>query len=147
MANDLKTFSLDEARSIAISSQGLAEPRPPNGTVSISDLDRVMRRLNIVQIDSVNVLVRAQYMPFYSRLGAYPFDLLHEYAYEQRNVFEYSVHEASIIPMDHLPMVQHRMSQWKPWRRWSELMDEHPAIVDAAMEQIARSGPFRGGRY
>ena len=66
MANDLRKFSIDEARSIAITAAGLTEPRPKFGKVGLNDFERVARCLNIVQVDSVNVLVRAQYMPFFS---------------------------------------------------------------------------------
>ena len=154
MADDLRTFTIDEARSIAIDAAGLAEPRPESGKVSLNDFERVVRRLNIVQIDSVNVLVRAQYMPFFSRLGNYPLEMLHEYAYEERNLFEYSVHEASLIPIDHLPMIRHRMTEWRPWRRWSELMDEHPGLLESILQEIESRGPLavadienKGERY
>ena len=123
MADDLRTFSIDEARSIALVAQGFAIPRPKVGSVDVDDFERVMRRLNIVQIDSINVLARAQYMPFFSRLGNYPLEMLHRYAYEARNVFEYAVHVASFVPMDHLPMIRHRMAEWRPWRQWAEVID------------------------
>ena len=141
MANDLRKFSIDEARSIAITAAGLAEPRPKSGEVGLNDFERVARCLNIVQVDSVNVLVRAQYMPFFSRLGSYPLEMLHRYAYEERNLFEYSVHEASLIPMDHLPMIRHRMTEWRPWRRWSELMDEHPGLLESIVDEVTSRGP------
>ncbi len=141
MADDLRTFSINEARSIAITAAGLAEPRPKSGDVGLNDFERVARRLNIVQVDSVNVLVRAQYMPFFSRLGVYPLEMLHRYAYEERNLFEYSVHEASLIPMDHLPMIRHRMTEWRPWRRWSELMDEHPGLLESIVDEVTSRGP------
>ena len=141
MANDLRKFSIDEARSMAITAAGLAEPRPKSGEVGLNDFERVARWLNIVQVDSVNVLVRAQYMPFFSRLGSYPLEMLHQYAYEERNLFEYSVHEASLIPMDHLPMIRHRMTEWRPWRRWSELMDEHPGLLKSIVDEVTSRGP------
>ena len=154
MADDLRTFSIDEARKIAIAAAGLAEPRPKSGALGLKDFDRVMRRLNIVQVDSVNVLVRAQYMPFFSRLGSYPMEMLHKYAYEERNLFEYSVHQASLIPMHHLPIIRHRMEEWRPWRRWSELMDEHPGLLESIVDEIVSRGPTavadienKGDRY
>ena len=154
MADDLRTFSIDEARSIAITASGLATPRPKPGEVSLNDFERVARRLNIVQIDSVNVLVRAQYMPFFSRLGSYPLEMLHKYAYEDRSLFEYSVHEASLVPIHHLPIIRHRMEEWRPWRRWSELMDEHPGLLESIVDEIASRGPTavadienKGDRY
>ncbi len=145
MADDLKTFSIDDARNIALTAQGFAEPRPRNKSVSLADFERVMRRLNIVQIDSVNVLVRAQYMPFFSRLGPYPLEMLHRYAYEERNVYEYSVHEASMIPMQHVPMIRHRMAEWKPWRRWSEIMENRPDVLTSTIADIKTRGPLEVG--
>ncbi len=154
MANDLRTFSIDEARSIALAAQGFAIQRPKVGTVDVDDFERVVRQINIVQIDSINVLVRAQYMPFFSRLGVYPLEMLHRYAYETRNVFEYGVHVASFVPIDHLPMIRHRMTEWQPWRQWAEMMAEHPGIAKATTDEIERRGPLevadienKGDRY
>ena len=154
MADDLKTFSIDNARNIALTAQGFAELRPLENSVSLADFERVMQCLNIVQIDSVNVLVRAQYMPFFSRLGPYPLEMLHRYAYEERNVYEYSVHEASMIPMRHVPMIRHRMAEWKPWRRWAEMMDNRPDVLTSTIGDIKKRGPLevrdiqeKGERY
>ena len=154
MADDLRTFTIEEARRIALAAQGFAEPRPTTREVNTTDFGRVLRRLNIIQIDSVNVLVRAQYMPFFSRLGAYPIEMLHQYAYEERNLFEYSVHEASLIPMHHLPMIRHRMAEFQPWRRWSEIMAEHPGLAETIVDEITSRGPLavadvenKGERY
>ena len=154
MADDLKTYSIDDARNIALDAQGFAEPRPDENSVGLADFERVMQRLNIVQIDSVNVLVRAQYMPFFSRLGPYPLEMLHRYAYEERNVYEYSVHEASLIPMQHVPMIRYRMAEWKPWRRWSELMENRPDVLTSTIADIESRGPLevsdiqdKGERY
>ena len=158
MANDLnadlETFSIQEARQIALAAQGFAEPRPKPGTVTIDDLDRVMNTVNIVQIDTINVLVRTQYMPFFSRLGPYSQEMLHKYAYEDRNLFEYYAHAASLTPISHLPFLRHRMAEWKPWRRWNEIMDESPGLLDSMIDEIRANGPMevadfdnKGQRY
>ena len=154
MADDLKTLSVEDARKIALEAQGFADPRPPEDCVGIADIERVARRLNIVQIDSVNVLVRAQYMPFFSRLGPYPPELLHRFAYDERRLFEYPVHEASLIPIEHVPMVRHRMTEWKPWRLWTELMESRPEILASTLADIESRGPLavsdiqdKGDRY
>jgi hypothetical protein len=73
-AKTRETISVAEARRAAVAAQGLARPRP--AAVSARDIRRTVAELGLLQIDSVNVLVRAHYMPLFSRLGAYPHALL-----------------------------------------------------------------------
>ena len=147
MADDMRMFSIDEARSIALTAQGFAETRPAPGTVTFDDFDRVMRRVNIVQIDTINVLVRTQYLPFFSRLGSYPVEMLHRYAYEDRELFEYYAHAASLTPMSHYPLLRHRMEEWQPWRRWTEILDENPGLLESMTDEIRVEGPMEVGDF
>ena len=102
---------------------------------------RVIENIGLVQIDSVNVLARAHYMPFFSRLGPYRETMLDEMAYEQRGLFEYWGHEASFIPMNLYPAMRHRM-QSEP-RRWIEkAMREFPDAIDDVFRQVTERGPI-----
>ena len=86
-------LSIDEARRIALAAQGFADACP-QGRVDIRALRRVIDRVGLFQIDSVNVLVRAHDMPLYSRLGAYPRSLLDDAVYKRRELFEAWAHVA-----------------------------------------------------
>ena len=99
----LDRLTLTQARRIALAAQGFGERRP--GAPSRRHVERMLGRLGLVQIDSVNVLVRAHYMPLFSRLGAYDAALLDRAAYggKRRRLFEYWGHEASLIRLDPAP--------------------------------------------
>ncbi|MGH8484127.1 MAG: DNA glycosylase AlkZ-like family protein, partial [Pseudomonas sp.] len=108
-----QSFSLAQARRLALSAQGFAGPTP-RSQVSAAHLQRVLERLGVVQIDSVNALVRSHYLPIFSRLGSYPQALLDQIAWGQRcqrKLFEYWGHEASLLPLALYPMLRWRMDR------------------------------------
>src|SRR5262245_48949885 len=100
------TLSLPEARRLAIAAQGFGErlPKP-----SIAHLRRLIARLHAFQIDSVNVLVRAHYVPAFARLGPYRMETLDSLAYDKRELFEYWGHAACLLPVSLYPLVRYRM--------------------------------------
>jgi uncharacterized protein YcaQ len=81
-------LSADEARRIALAAQGFSESRP-TGRVDARHLRWVLKRINLLQLDSVNVVIRSHFMPFFSRLGPYPQELLYDLAFKRREMFEY----------------------------------------------------------
>ena len=93
MGQNLESLSLDQARRIALRAQGFARSRPDRA-VTAADVVRTVRSVGLLQIDSVNVLVRSHYLPAFSRLGAYSRELLDRSAYSGRGrrLFEYWRH-------------------------------------------------------
>lgn len=92
------TLTAGEARRIALAAQGFGGPR--DAPVGRRQLTKLIERLGVVQIDSVNVVSRTHYLPAFSRLGAYPRELLEELAWaRKRPLFEYWAHEASLLPL------------------------------------------------
>ena len=132
-------LSADEARRTALAAQGFGGPALKR-TAGISHLRSLASRLHAFQIDPINVLVRAQYMPAYSRLGPYPADALDELAYKRRELFEYVGHQASFLRMDLYPLMRWRMEGFKKDRRW--VRDIPPAYVDAVLNEVAEHGPI-----
>ena len=103
-------MSSAEARRLAITTQGLGAERDGRA-VSPRMIRNAIRHIGFLQIDSVNVLVRAHYMPLFSRLGAYDMGLIHDEAYRgrTRTLAEYWVHEASLVPVESMPLFRWRM--------------------------------------
>ena len=102
------TLSLPEARRVALAAQGFG-PRPPRP--SVAHVRKLAARLHAFQIDSVNVLVRAHYVPAFARLGPYRMESLDRLAYRNRELFEYWGHEACLLPVSLYPLVRHRMDK------------------------------------
>jgi uncharacterized protein len=100
------TLSLAEARRLAVASQGFGT-RP--ATPSIAHLRRLAAQVLAFQIDSVNVLARAHYVPPFARLGAYPMDALDALAYRTRELYEYWGHAACLLPVSLYPLLRYRM--------------------------------------
>ena len=101
-----------------------------------------MDRVGLLQIDSVNVVARAHYVPLFSRLGAYPTALLDDAVYRRRELFEYWVHEASIVPVGLQPLLRHRMAGRGPGRRAATLMQEQPGYIELVLSEVAERGPL-----
>ena len=138
------TLSLAQARRVALAAQGFAD-RPPGGAPDRRHLRRVLDRVALIQVDSVNVLQRAHYLPAYSRLGPYRTDLLDRAAYRApRDLFEYWGHEASLVPVDLQPFLRWRMaaaheSAWGGMRR---IAGEQPELVKWVLDEVREKGPL-----
>jgi uncharacterized protein YcaQ len=114
----------------------------PQGVPDIRHLRRVIRRVGLLQMDSVNVLMRAHYMPLYSRLGPYPVGLLDRAAYRApRELFEYWGHEASLLPVALHPALRWRMAAGHHWGAPSRLAAEKPELVKRVLEEVRARGP------
>ncbi|MCE2494425.1 MAG: YcaQ family DNA glycosylase [Alphaproteobacteria bacterium] len=130
-----------EARRIALAAQGFTGKKP-SGRVDARHYDRLLRHVKLLQLDSVNVAVRAHYMPAFSRLGPYPSEQLDDYAYRKSRLFEGWGHMASLLPMDHYPLLSHRMERARPWPRLEGLIKEQRAYIDSVRDQVAARGPL-----
>jgi uncharacterized protein YcaQ len=142
-------LSLAQARRIALAAQGFHEARPPAPTGR--HLARALDRSHLLQIDSVNVLVRAHYMPLFSRLGAYDRAHLETRAYhpKKRGAFEYWGHEASLIRLDLHPLFRWRMARAArgegTYGGLARFGRERRDFIEAVRGEIAARGPMGAG--
>lgn len=131
---------------MALAAQGFADPAPA-GPINRRHLQRVLSRTGLFQIDSVSAVVRAHYMPLYSRLGPYPMALLDGAgAGRKRLLFEYWAHEASLLPVELWPLLQWRMERagqgeemYLGLARWGR---ENAALIEEIFQEVATRGPI-----
>jgi uncharacterized protein YcaQ len=140
----VESLSAAEARRAALAAQGFADPRP-TGSPGGRALRRVLDRVGLFQIDSVNVLVRSHYLPLFSRLGEYRPELLERAAYRPpRQLFEYWAHEASLLPVELQPYLRFRMEDAAKvaWGGVRAIAAEKPELVAEVKAAIAERGPI-----
>ena len=136
-------LTLPQARRVALAAQGFTDPRP-SGRVDARHLRRAIGRVGLLQIDSVNVVVRAHELPLFSRLGPYPRPLLTDLIERRRELFEYWAHEASFVPVQLEPALRWRMARARQsaWKHVIRIMREQPGYVDSVLEEVALHGPL-----
>jgi uncharacterized protein YcaQ len=141
------TLRLAEARRIALHAQGFADPRP-SSRVDRRHLRRVLERVGVVQIDSVNVLTRSHELPFLARLGPYPRELLAGWLWGSGEVFEYWGHEASLLPVHLHPLLRWRMRQegGHAWSGVHSFLRSHPGLAEEILAAVAERGPVPLGQ-
>ncbi|WP_068253780.1 winged helix-turn-helix domain-containing protein [Janibacter corallicola] len=139
-----RSLSSAAARRIAIAAQGLARARPEH-VPTTRDLQRVVDTVGLVQIDSVNVLTRSHYLPFFSRLGRYDTGLLDRMRDRgPRRLVEYWAHEASLMPPSTWPLMDHpRMQRARDgsWGGMQRIARDHPDLVAAVRAEVISGRP------
>ncbi|NED97307.1 winged helix-turn-helix domain-containing protein [Phytoactinopolyspora alkaliphila] len=139
-------LSLPVARRVALAAQGFADAPPARADRRA--LRRVIDRVGVIQIDSVNVVSRSQYLPVFSRIGPYSRDLLDQAAGKApRMLFEYWAHEASLLPVRTQPYLRPRMARADEvaWGRMRRIVREQPEFVAWVLDEIKRLGPVTAG--
>lgn len=100
--------------------------------------------MGVVQIDSVNVLVRSQELPLFARLGPHPRSLIPD-ATRAGELFEYWVHEASHVPTAHHHLHRWRMARPHKWSKYWDLEQRRPGFVDEVLRRVEAEGPLASG--
>ncbi len=137
-------LSADQARRIALGAQGFAEPRP-RGVVDRRHGRRVLERVGVIQIDSVNVIVRSQELPLFARLGDHRRDLIPSMT-AAGDLFEYWAHEASHVPVALQPLLRWRMDDARygigTWGGVAAVARDEPGLVASVLAQVRERGPL-----
>ena len=143
-------LTADAARRTAIAAQGFAEPKPA-GPVTRAHLRRLVSRLQVLQLDSVSVSVRAHYAPVFSRLGPYDRDVLDRAAWSHsarspRLLVEYWAHEAALMSVDDWPLLRWRMREYEHGRWGTEIVRKNAKLAEDVVAAVTELGPSTAGQ-
>ncbi|MFM7258702.1 MAG: DNA glycosylase AlkZ-like family protein, partial [Acidimicrobiaceae bacterium] len=139
----IEKLSVHEARKLALAAQGFDLPRTKTKSTT-ADVVALIKKLSVIQIDSVNVLVRSQELPLFSRLGDHDRDAIPK-ATAQGKIFEYWGHEAAHLPVELQPMFRFKMhaarsGKLKHWGSTS-FYTENRAFVQRTLKHVVNHGP------
>ncbi|HKJ55400.1 MAG TPA: crosslink repair DNA glycosylase YcaQ family protein [Nitriliruptoraceae bacterium] len=136
------SLTLDQARRLAVRATGLDRPRPT--TIDRRHFRRVLGDVDVVQIDSVNVVARAHELLFHARLGPHDTTRLDDWLWRSREAHECWAHVASLMPADAWPLLAHRREDnvTHPWAGVQAVVDDHPGFVERVLEEIVADGPL-----
>jgi len=143
MPKRLEKLSIVEARRLALAAQGFGIQRT-NAMSSVADAVTVIRKLGVVQIDSVNVLARSQELPLLARLGNHDRTAIPK-ATAQGKIFEYWGHEASHLPVELQPLFRWKMDAARTGKvkHWglTSFYNDNKAYVQRVLKHVEKSGP------
>jgi uncharacterized protein len=143
-------LSVAQARRIAVAAQGFHEPRPA-GVVTRAHLRRLISRIQVLQMDSVSVAVRAHYAPVFSRLGPYDRAVLDRAAWSHsarapRLLVEYWAHEAALMAVEDWPLLRWRMREYTHGRWGKEIVRKNGRLADDIVAAVGDLGPSTAGQ-
>lgn len=135
----MDSLSVAQARRIALAAQGFLDR--PHAAPTMRTLQRTLERTGVLQVDSVNVLQRAHYMPLYSRMGPYDVELLRRAAERRpRRIVEYWAHVQAFMPVELWPVMQHRMDDYRAKRGKWGFVAENDVLEKRLLDEIAERG-------
>ena len=143
MAKRFDSLSIADARRIALAAQGFDTARPKTEATQ-RHVDTLISRLGVIQIDSVNVLVRSQELPLFARLGNHDRNAIPR-ATEAQKLFEYWGHEAAHLPVDLHPLFRWKMDAARTGKvtHWglTSFYEENKAFVKRILKHVEKNGP------
>ena len=137
-----RVLSTAQARRIALAAQGFLDRR--HATPSMRTFQRTLERTGVLQVDSVNVLQRAHFMPLYSRMGSYDVGLMERAqgsGRQPRRMVEYWAHVQALMPVELWPVMRHRMDEYRAKRGKWGMLTEDTELEGSLLAEVSERGP------
>jgi hypothetical protein len=134
------------ARRLAVQAQRLHGPAPRRRPTRDEILE-IARALRCLQLDPTSAVARSHLLVIYSRLGPFDPAELEKLVYEERTLFEYWAHEASLVLTEDLPLHRWEMRTWprgdSVWgKRMGQWWDLNAEFRQHLLERLTADGPL-----
>jgi uncharacterized protein YcaQ len=149
VTDQLPLIGAAQARRIALAAQGFGG-RKAATEAGTRQLNALLSRIHLLQIDSVNVWERSHYMPVFSRLGGYDKAALDRLASgRQPRLTEYWAHEAALLPVSSLPLFAWRMrdKEERDRRKNADFLEGHAATIAWLRAELVERGPLAASEF
>jgi uncharacterized protein YcaQ len=149
----MTVYPLSAVRALALHAQGLTKPKQADICPDLDGINRLVEQVNYVQIDTLNLIQRAQYIVLWSRLGSYTtqdFDRL-IYSLQEKKLFEGVQGVAAIIPLKdyryQLPAFDKRRQDLSRWYgNWLDGQGNRE-LASTVLERIKNEGALRAADF
>ena len=143
--NGRMTLTIVQARAVMLATQGLLEP--PTQPATKDSVLQAIRRMGVLQIDTIHVVARSPYLVLWSRLGSYETRWLDQLLAETR-LFEFWAHAACFIPIEDYPLYRRSVLEGKRagWD-WANWLADHRELADRVLARIQQEGPLRSADF
>ncbi len=139
------TLTLPQVRNLMLAAQGLLTP--PQHVATPETVLQTIRRMGVLQIDTIHVVARSPYLVLWSRLGDYQPGWLDDLL-SQTRLFEYWAHAACFIPIEDYPLYRSQMlSGIRGWYDPTGWLAEHAELGARVLERIRQEGPLRSADF
>ena len=140
----IPTLTLNDTRLVALAAQGFLAP-PPSPAVK-NDVLTAIKRIGVLQIDTIHVVARSPYFVLFSRLGDYQAVWLDELLAEGK-LFEQWAHAASYLPIEDYPLIRRLILEGTRNSYFSGWIEENRQAVDAVREAVRSNGPAKSADF
>lgn len=140
----IPTLTLNDARLVVLTAQGLLTSPPSPATRD--DVLSAIRRMGVLQIDTIHVVARSPYFVLFSRLGDYQAVWLDELLAEGK-LFEQWAHAASYLPIEDYPLIRRLILDGMRDSYFSGWIEENRQAVEAVREVVRSNGPVKSADF
>ena len=145
-------YSAETVRAMILQSQCLSDPTNEANKPDQNSILGIIDRVRALQIDTLQMIRRSQYIALWSRLGDYQPELLDDLCYgDDRRLFEYWYHAACIIPIKEFPyrlptMLMHRKKESRRWRSWHS-DEKNVEVLQEVKDRLSNQGPQKASNF